>query len=224
MSAAAFACVAIAFNSHASEVLSAQVQSPALGRALTYNGYLPTGYADGTNLRYPVMYLLHGNNGARNDWAVKGNMQQTVDTLVANGAIPPAIYVMPDANTNWYVDLKEKMETAFVNDLMPHVEKTYRTINTRDGRVIGGLSMGGYGALRLVLKYPEKFQAAALLSPAIYNPEPPADSSARHVNVFCRAEHRWRVQQNRLAAVQLPPVDGCLSGQRHQSAYVHQLG
>jgi len=183
-SAVAFAYGAITLNAHASEVQSAEVQSPALGRALTYNIYLPTGYAENKSVHYPVMYLLHGNDGFRNDWAVKGKLQRTVDTLVANGEIPPAIYVMPDANTNWYVDLKEKMESAFINDLMPHVEKTYRTINTRDGRVIGGLSMGGYGALRFVLKYPEKFQAAALLSPAIYNPEPPTDSSARNVKVF----------------------------------------
>lgn len=182
--AAAILAASFSFSAVASEVLSAEVKSPALGRALTYNVYLPTGYAENTNVRYPVMYLLHGNGGNRNDWHVKGKMQSTVDELVAKGQIPPAIFIMPDANTNWYVDLKEKMETAFIEDLMPHVEKTYRTINAREGRVIGGLSMGGYGAVRFVLKYPEKFQAAALLSPAIYNPEPPADSSARHVKVF----------------------------------------
>lgn len=182
--AAAIVAASFSFSAVASEVLSAEVKSPALGRALTYNVYLPTGYAENTNVRYPVMYLLHGNGGNRNDWHVKGKMQSTVDELVAKGQIPPAIFIMPDANTNWYVDLKEKMETAFIEDLMPHVEKTYRTINAREGRVIGGLSMGGYGAVRFVLKYPEKFQAAALLSPAIYNPEPPADSSARHVKVF----------------------------------------
>ena len=130
------------------------------------------------------MYLLHGNDGQRNDWPVKGNLLRTVDQLIQNGEIPPAIIVMPDAGTTWYVDLKEPMETAFFQDLVPHVEKKYRTLTSRDGRVIGGLSMGGYGALRYVLKYPEKFQAAALLSPAIYNPEPPADSSARSVKVF----------------------------------------
>ena len=182
--AAAILAASFSFSAVASEVLSAEVKSPALGRALTYNVYLPTGYTENTNVRYPVMYLLHGNGGNRNDWHVKGKMQSTVDELVAKGQIPPAIFIMPDANTNWYVDLKEKMETAFIEDLMPHVEKTYRTINAREGRVIGGLSMGGYGAIRFVLKYPEKFQAAALLSPAIYNPEPPADSSARHVKVF----------------------------------------
>lgn len=185
--AAAIVAASFSFSAVASEVLSAEVKSPALGRALTYNVYLPTGYAENTNVRYPVMYLLHGNGGNRNDWHVKGKMQSTVDDLVAKGQIPPAIFIMPDANTNWYVDLKEKMETAFIDDLMPHVEKTYRTINAREGRVVGGLSMGGYGALRFVLKYPEKFQAAALLSPAIYNPEPPADSSARHVKVFAES-------------------------------------
>ena len=137
-------------------------------------------------VRYPVLYLLHGNAGVRNDWVVKGNMQRTVDALVEKGDMPPAIVVMPDAGTSWFVDLREKMETAFMEDLVPHVEKSYRTLTTRDGRLVAGLSMGGYGALRFALKYPEKFQAAALLSPAIYNPEPPADSSARSVKVFAQ--------------------------------------
>lgn len=182
--ALAAAAVLSAPLARAGIIEAAEFKSPTLGRAWTYNVYLPTGYDANAKLRYPVMYLLHGNAGERNDWPVKGSLLRTVDTLVASGDMPPAIIVMPDAGTTWYVDLKEKMETAFFNDLVPHVEKRYRTLATRDGRVIGGLSMGGYGALRYVLEYPEKFQAAALLSPAIYNPEPPADSSARFVKVF----------------------------------------
>jgi len=165
---------------------AAEFESAALQRSFTYNVYLPTGYESNVRVRYPVLYLLHGNAGARNDWVVKGNMQRTVDALIEKGDIPPAIVVMPDAGTSWFVDLKEKMETAFMEDLVPHVEKSYRTLTTRDGRLVAGLSMGGYGALRFALKYPEKFQAAALLSPAIYNPEPPTDSSARFVKVFAQ--------------------------------------
>lgn len=165
---------------------AAEFRSAALERPLTFNVYLPTGYETNARVRYPVLYLLHGNAGTRNDWAVKGNMQRTVDALIEKGDIPPAVIVMPDAGTTWFVDLKEKMETAFMNELLPHVEKSYRVLTTRDGRLIGGLSMGGYGALRFALKYPEKFQAAALLSPAIYNPEPPIDSSARFVKVFAQ--------------------------------------
>ncbi|WP_087687970.1 esterase family protein [Pandoraea sp. PE-S2R-1] len=184
---------------NASEVLSSEVYSKNLSRPLTYNVYLPTGYESSGKTTYPVLYLLHGNDGVRNDWVVKGHMQSTMDKLISHGDIPPAIVIMPDANTNWYVDLKERMETAFFSELIPHVEKTYRTITTRDGRLIGGLSMGGYGALRYVLKYPEKFKAAALLSPAIYNPEPPKDSSARFVKVFAEpntgGEYSARVWQ-----------------------------
>ncbi len=171
---------------NASSVLAAEFKSPTLGRTWTYNVYLPTGYDD-SKLNYPVLYLLHGNDGSRNDWPVKGRLKPTVDALIESGDIPPAIIIMPDAGTTWYVDLKEKMETAFFDDMIPHVEKNYHALTTRDGRLIGGLSMGGYGALRYVLEYPEKFKAAALLSPAIYNPEPPVDSSARAVKVFAAA-------------------------------------
>jgi S-formylglutathione hydrolase FrmB len=91
---------------------------------------------------------------------------------------------MPDAGTTWYVDRKEKMETAVMQDLLGDVQRTFRVIDARNGRLIAGLSMGGYGALRFVLKYPETFAAAGLLSPAIYDPEPPQTSGARRVGVF----------------------------------------
>ena len=90
-------------------------------------------------------------------------------------AMPPAVVVLPSATTSWYVDRKEPMETAFLKDLLPEVERRFRVINERMGRVIGGVSMGGYGALRFALKNPEMFASAALVSPAIYVPEPPDD-------------------------------------------------
>jgi S-formylglutathione hydrolase FrmB len=91
---------------------------------------------------------------------------------------------MPDAGTTWFVDRKEKMETAFLRDLIPDVEREFRVITARNGRLIAGLSMGGYGAMRFALKYPEMFAAAGLLSPAIYEPVPPDNSGARRVGVF----------------------------------------
>jgi enterochelin esterase-like enzyme len=113
-----------------------------------------------------------------------GHIQQTADALIAHGDIPPAIIVMPDADSTWFVDRKEKMETAVIHDLIGDVEHTLRALDTRNGRLVAGLSMGGYGALRFVLKYPEMFAAAALLSPAIYDPEPPQGSGARRAGVF----------------------------------------
>jgi enterochelin esterase-like enzyme len=168
---------------HASVVVTREFDSKALSRKWAYTVYLPDGY-ETSGLRYPVFYLLHGNGQTRNDWSVSGRIQPTTDQLIASGQIPPTIIVMPDAGTTWYIDRKENMETAFMEDLMPDVEANFRTIAARDGRVVGGLSMGGYGALRFALRYPEKFAAAALLSPAIYDPEPPENSGARRVGVF----------------------------------------
>jgi len=164
-------------------VVSREFDSQALQRKWSYAVYLPDGYETST-LRYPVLYLLHGHGGDLYDWVNRGHIQQTADALIAHGDIPPAIIVLPDADSTWFVDRKEKMETAVIVDLIGDAERTFRAIGARNGRLVAGLSMGGYGALRFVLKYPEKFVAAALLSPAIYDPEPPQTSGARRAGVF----------------------------------------
>ena len=171
------------FSAFASTIVTREFVSPALKRSWMYVVYLPSGY-EASKLRYPVLYLLHGNAQKASDWVTSGHIQETTDKLIASGEMPPAIIVMPDAGTTWYVDRKEKMETAFFQDLIPQVEGSLRVLTTRDARLVGGLSMGGFGALRFAFEYPEKFAAAALLSPAIYDPEPPMNSSARTVGVF----------------------------------------
>ena len=182
-SAAALLALALSLHATAGTIVEREFRSAALSRNWSYTVYLPTGY-ESSNLRYPVLYLLHGNGGNRYSWINDGHIQQTADVLIARGDIPPCLIVMPDAGTSWYVDRKENMETAVTKDLIADVEQNWRALSTRTGRLVGGLSMGGYGAMRLSLKYPEMFAAAALLSPAIYNPEPPETSSARRVGVF----------------------------------------
>jgi len=169
--------------SFAGTVTTRQFESPALQRMWTYVVYLPTGY-DTSEARYPVLYLLHGNGQKGYDWVASGHIEQTADRLIADHQMPPAIIVMPDAGTTWYVDRKEQMETAVMQDLLPQIERQFRTVTGREGRVVAGLSMGGFGAARFALKYPEKFAAAGLLSPAIYPDVPPENSSARRVGVF----------------------------------------
>jgi enterochelin esterase-like enzyme len=181
---AAFVLVATtAFAAEASQLVSERFRSPTLGRDWVYNVYLPDGYETG-RLRYPVLYLLHGNAADQNEWVSKGMIHRTADALIAAGEIPPCLIVMPSAGVTWYVDRQERMETAVVEDLIPEVERRYRAIHDRFGRVIGGESMGGYGSLRFILKYPELFAAAALFSPAAYVPEPPPNSAARRVPPF----------------------------------------
>lgn len=154
--------------------------SATLGRSWTYNVYLPEGY-DGSSLEYPVIYLLHGANGTESSWDEGIGV---LDELIQAGEIPPIIAVAPASGYSWWVDTLEPFETAVVQDLVPHIDATYRTIAEREGRAVAGFSMGGYGALRYALAHPEVFGAATVLSPALYDQQPPPDSSARSTGAF----------------------------------------
>ncbi len=178
----------------ASDIVAREFASEALGRKWAYEVYLPTNYQT-SRASYPVLYLLHGHGGNRRDWVEKGKIQRTADALISSGDMPAAIIVMPDAGASWFVDRRERMEAALIRDLVPEVEKNFRALRAREGRLIGGLSMGGYGSLRFALKYPEMFVAAALLSPAIYDPLPPKHSGARRAPPFATPEfdeQAWR--------------------------------
>jgi enterochelin esterase-like enzyme len=168
----------------AGEVTLRSFNSKALNAEYRYTVYLPDGY-ESNRLRYPVLFLLHGNGGNENEWLVKGLAQPTADALIKSGRIQPTIIVMPGGASSWWVDgNKDKAETALIKELIPHIDATLRTITTRDGRMIAGLSAGGFGTVNAVFKYPEMFISAAAMSPAIYTPTPPAHSSAMRVAPF----------------------------------------
>lgn len=175
-----------------SQVLDVDFDSATLGRTYQYKVYLPAGYDSGEQ-NYPVVYLLHGRGDTMSAWL---NVRSTLDELISNGDIPPMIAILPDMPSsdrgNYYVDSvytgmlyrAEAVETAFFNDLIPHVDSTYRTLANRESRVIGGYSMGGYGAIRYSLAYPDMFMGVIVLSPAVYTPLPPSDSSTREFGSF----------------------------------------
>ncbi len=173
-------------------VMQVDFDSSTLNRVYQYNVYLPAGY-DAATARYPVIYLLHGRGDTMDAWL---NVRDALDELIANGDIPPLIAVMPDMPSSeragYYVDSQytgtqypaEAVETAFRNDLIPHVDSTYRTLAQRESRLVGGYSMGGYGALRYAMAHPDMFSGALVLSPAVYVPLPPSDSSTREFGAF----------------------------------------
>ena len=146
---------------------SLRVESPILGRDLAYSLYLPERSSDTPP---PVLYLLHGLGGNERDWLRIGNIRETADGLIANGDIPPMAIVMPGAGNSWYVDsiAHGLVESALLRNLFPYVEKTHGLRSDADGRFVAGLSMGGYGALRLAILHPDRFRAAASLSGAIF--------------------------------------------------------
>ncbi len=173
---------------YAGEMRSETFRSVALGREMPYVVYLPDGYQRGRQ-DYPVLYLLHGAGGDERSWAERGHIKEKADALIASGAIPPTIIVMPGCPACWWVDgPKDKAETAFWSDLVPTIGVRYRTIEARGGRLVAGLSAGGYGAIRYALRYPDRIAAAAALSPAVYTDIVPVSSAARAQPPFLAAD------------------------------------
>lgn len=123
---------------------------------------LPAGYHQSAR-RYPVLYLLHGHDGGHLNW-----MQRT--NLLAYTARLPLIIVLPDAGNSWYTNNaarpEERFEEYVARDVPAWVDAQFRTLTYREARYVAGLSMGGYGALKLGLKYPGRFSLAGSFSGA----------------------------------------------------------
>ena len=144
-------------------VETVQFQSQLVNATLPYNVILPPGYRSSSVKRYPVLYLLHGWGGHYTDWITRTN-------LADYAAKYRIIVVTPEGNDSWYVDSgggpADKYETYILKELIPDVDKRFRTIQARYGRAVAGLSMGGYGAIKYGLKYPSTFVFAASMSGA----------------------------------------------------------
>lgn len=179
----------------AGTIESHSAPSVALKHEINYQIYLPAGYQAGGAGRYPVVYLLHGRGDKQGAWLP---IKAELDRLINEGRIPALIAVMPDAPSSrragYYIDSQfrgtdqlpagEAVESAFTHDLVAHIDATYPTKTDRSNRIVAGYSMGGYGALRYSLAHPDLFGAAIVLSPAVYVPLPPPDSSTREFGAF----------------------------------------
>lgn len=195
--------------------------SSALGVRKALTVYLPPSYGTGTR-RYPLLVYLHGRSGGERDWVSAGRLPQVMDSLTAAGW-PEAIVVMPDGDDGWYTTWaslpdaagcaadtvrKEPAATYCVpwphyddyiaRDIVSHVDRRYRTRATAASRGIGGLSMGGYGAITLAFAYPDVFSAAAshsgVLSPRLRigaSPTDPARFGRNMTELAAGVRHLW---------------------------------
>lgn len=173
--------------------------SEALGVSKHLAIYLPPSYARDPNRRFPVAYYLHGLGGSETDWLSRAGIDRVADSLIASGA-PEMIVVMPDGDDGWYTTWVDQLEYKtcadtvrgeaasrycvahqryddyIARDVVHYVDATYRTHADRGHRMIGGLSMGGYGAITLALRHPELFAVAVshsgVLSPRYFGPHP----------------------------------------------------
>jgi putative tributyrin esterase len=193
--------------------------SAALGVGKHYVVYLPPSYAHRPHRRFPVAYYLHGLTGNEGDWVTLGGIDRVADSLVGAG-MPEMILVLPDGDDGWYANWAtprgfaacmtdtlvsraaaaycvehERYDDYVALDLIGHVDSVYRTLATRAHRGIAGLSMGGYGAIALALRHPDRFAAAAshsgVLSPLYSGPHPFAPP-AKYLTDADSIHARWR--------------------------------
>ncbi|HEU5317661.1 MAG TPA: alpha/beta hydrolase-fold protein [Chloroflexota bacterium] len=146
--------------------------SDTLGREMPYRVFLPPDYytpaRQGT--RYPVLYLLHGMGGRYDEWSGYG-LEEVANGLMQDGKFPHTIVVAPQGGLGYWMnqDGGTPWGDYVARDLVKHVDATFRTVAQREARAIGGLSMGGHGAIQLALNYPDTFGIAGAHSPSIRN-------------------------------------------------------
>jgi enterochelin esterase-like enzyme len=157
--------------------------SPALGLKRRMTVYTPAGYETGGK-RYPVLYLLHGMGGDEEAWISLGRTAQILDNLIAQGKAKPMIVVMPNGNASQEaapgessrgmvpptMQLPKTMEGSYEQafpEIVKFIDKNYRTVKSKSGRAIAGLSMGGFHSLHISKQYPDMFNYVGLFSAAI---------------------------------------------------------
>jgi poly(3-hydroxybutyrate) depolymerase len=138
--------------------------SAAAKTKVSYHLYKPAAYDQDAQRRFPVVYWLHGSGGG-----LPGipRVAALFDAAIAAGKTPPCLVVFVNGLAEgMYVDWKDgsaPIETIIIKELIPHIDATYRTIASRDGRLLDGYSMGGYGSARLGFKYTDLFRAISIM-------------------------------------------------------------
>jgi len=150
------------FSAKAAKTDTIQVFSPSMNKSIKTCVITPDDYKK-SNKKFPVVYLLHGYSGNYGSWAKDfKDLARQVDQY-------GFIVIGVDGNfSSWYfdspIDPTFKYETYVIKELVPFVDKNYKTIASREGRAISGLSMGGHGALYLSFKHQDVFGAAGSMS------------------------------------------------------------
>jgi enterochelin esterase-like enzyme len=124
------------------------------------NVYVPAEYEKSTNKKYPVLYLVHGWGEDENGWSIQGHLENIMDGLIASGKAVPMIIVMPSGDIKTNSDVRTasgNITDIFVKDLIPFIDKTFRTYTDREHRAMAGLSRGGMQTTSTVFANMDKF-------------------------------------------------------------------
>jgi putative tributyrin esterase len=164
------ACLLFAATAaRAARVDTLDIPSAAMHKTYRAAVVLPASYAKNKKANYPVLYLLHGAYGHFYNWLKSPADKQLLHRLADQYNL---IIVTPEGETfSFYLDSPVKadsqFETYLTKEVIPAIDQTYRTVRDRKGRVITGLSMGGFGAMYLSARHPDLYCAAGSMSGAL---------------------------------------------------------
>jgi S-formylglutathione hydrolase FrmB len=151
-----------------------------LGTDQPYSIFLPPSYSKDPARTYPVVYFLHGLNNDHTSWTVDryGNLQNKVEEMILAKKLPEIIMVHPKGDNSFYcnyADGSKRYEDFISEEIVNCIESNYRAKKGRENRAIGGTSMGGFGALKIAMKFPDRYSAAVGHSPIIFLGKNPLD-------------------------------------------------
>ena len=162
------------------------MSSTVLGHPVPYCALLPPGYDAQPAKKFPVLYFLHGLGGDQTFLVSSGGWSMIEDAWEQK-RFGEFVIITPQADTSFYVNSRSgrvRYEDFFIREFIPHMEKSLRIANTRSGRAIGGISMGGYGSLRFAFKYPQMFAAVSAHMPALLEQLPHGSQNAGFTAFF----------------------------------------
>ncbi|HEY6252129.1 MAG TPA: alpha/beta hydrolase family protein [Candidatus Angelobacter sp.] len=164
----------------AGRVECSSIKSKFMPNPVSYCALLPPSYDSQPAKKFPVLYFLHGLGGDQSFLVTSGGWN-LIEDAQEQKQIGEFVVVTPQADNSFYINSKDgrvHYDDFFVRDFIPQIEKHFRLLGNRAGRAIGGISMGGYGALRFAFKYPQMFVAVVAHMPALLEQLPQGSSQA----------------------------------------------
>ncbi|HEY4693516.1 MAG TPA: alpha/beta hydrolase-fold protein [Bellilinea sp.] len=137
-------------------LIDQSIESESVGKAVPFIVYTPPCYDPQAQIRYPVVYMFHGQSYTQDQW-VRLGMPAAADRLITAGELPPFLIVMPYEEFNLHNPFEKGFEKAVIEEIIPWVDANFATCTQRPCRAIGGLSRGGSWALYLGIAHWEMF-------------------------------------------------------------------
>jgi putative tributyrin esterase len=170
----------------AERVQCGSMNTTVLAHPVAYCALLPPSYDQQPAKKFPVLYFLHGLGGDHT-FLISSGGWSLIEDAWEQKRFGEFVLITPEADTSFYVNSKNgnvKYESFFIREFVPQMETRFRISNKRSGRAIGGISMGGYGALRLAFKYPQMFAAVSAHMPALLEQLPHGSQNAGFTAFF----------------------------------------